>query len=88
MAVNKNSANPHYQPTEAGYSKIRSDDFLLIDLWAKSKKENSVYADITWTGFMSEQVPKKVSDIFQVVRQARDQGVDFLRERFEGNNLP
>ena len=88
VAVNENSANPHYQPTEAGYSKIGSDDFLLIDLWAKSKKENSVYADITWTGLMSKQVPEKHSEIFQVVRQARDQGVDFLRERFEGNNLP
>ena len=88
VAVNENSANPHYQPTEAGYSKIRSDDFLLVDLWAKSKKENSVYADITWTGFMSEQVPERHSDFFQVVRQARDQGVDFLRERFEENNLP
>ncbi len=88
VAVNENSANPHYQPTEAGYSKIGSDDFLLIDLWAKSKKENSVYADITWTGFMSAQVPERHSEVFQVVRQARDQGVDFLRERFEGNNLP
>ncbi len=88
VAVNENSANPHYQPTEAGYSKIRSDDFLLIDLWAKSKKENSVYADITWTGFMNEQVPERHSEVFQIVRQARDQGVDFLRERFEGNNLP
>ena len=88
VAVNENSANPHYQPTEAEYSKIRSDDFLLIDLWAKSKKENSVYADITWTGFMSEQVPKRHSEVFQVVRQARDQGVDFLRERFEKNTLP
>jgi len=47
-----------------------------------------VYADITWTGFMSEQVPERHSEVFQVVRQARDQGVDFLRERFEGNNLP
>ena len=88
VAVNENSANPHYQPTEAGYSKIRSDDFLLIDLWAKSKKENSVYADITWTGLMSEKVPKRHSEVFQVVRQARDQGVDFLRKRFEENNLP
>ncbi len=88
VAVNKNSANPHYQPTEAKYSRICSDDFLLIDLWAKSQKENSVYADITWTGLMSEQVPERHSEVFQVVRQARDQGVDFLRERFEENNLP
>jgi hypothetical protein len=51
VAVNENSANPHYQPTEAEHSKISPDDFLLIDLWAKSNKENSVYADITWTGF-------------------------------------
>ena len=88
VAVNENSANPHYQPTEAEHSKISPDDFLLIDLWAKSNKENSVYADITWTGFMSEQVPERHSEIFQVVRQARDQGVNFLRERFEKNNLP
>jgi Xaa-Pro aminopeptidase len=88
VAVNENSANPHYQPTETEYSRICSEDFLLIDLWAKSKEENSVYADITWTGLMSEQVPKRHSEVFQVVRQARDQGVNFLRQRFEKNNLP
>jgi Xaa-Pro aminopeptidase len=88
VAVNENSADPHYQPTEAEYSRIRSDDFLLIDLWAKSKEEKSVYADITWTGFMGEQVPKRHNEVFQIVRRARDQGVDFLRQRFEGNDLP
>ena len=88
VAVNENSANPHYQPTETEYSEIRQADFLLIDLWAKSKEEDSVNADITWTAFMGERVPEKISKIFQVVRQARDRGVAFLRKRFEENHLP
>ncbi len=88
VAVNENSANPHYQPSEAEFSTIHRDDFLLIDLWAKSKEEDSVHADITWTAFMGERVPEKISKIFQIVRQARDRGVDFLRAGFEEKNLP
>ena len=47
-----------------------------------------MYADITWTAFMGERIPDKINKVFQVVRQARDRGVDFLRAGFEERNRP
>ena len=35
VAVNANSAMPHYEPTSEKHSPINKGDFVLIDLWAK-----------------------------------------------------
>ncbi|MDA2924707.1 M24 family metallopeptidase [Acidobacteria bacterium AH-259-L09] len=88
VAVNANSANPHYLPTQQEHSRICKGDFLLIDLWAKTQDQDSVYADITWTAFLGEPLPDKIGEIFKIVCRARDRGVDFLRQRFEARNPP
>jgi Xaa-Pro dipeptidase len=83
VAVNANSASPHYEPTSQVNSVIRADDFVLIDLWAKTKQPGSVYADITWTGFAGSSVPKEVQQVFGVVRDARDAAVRYVTEAFQ-----
>ena len=88
VAANENSADPHYQPTQQDFAKIHPGDFLLIDLWAKSQQPDSAYADITWNAYLGPEVPDKINQVFQVVRQARDRGVEFLRECFEANRVP
>jgi len=81
-SVNANSANPHYEPTKDVHSPLKKGDFVLIDLWAKKKKDHSVYADITWTGFLGDSVPDEYEKIFQVVKGARDAALKFVRESF------
>lgn len=88
VAVNQNSADPHYVCTEENHSSIHVGDFLLIDLWAKSIQEKSVYADITWTAFLGNRLPKRIGEVFSIVRKARDRGVDFLNKRFQSKTLP
>jgi Xaa-Pro aminopeptidase len=82
VAVNANSAMPHYGPTREKHSAINQGDFVLIDLWAKSNKPGSVYADITWTSFVGETVPDEVTKVFNVVRDARDAATTFVRDAF------
>jgi Xaa-Pro dipeptidase len=82
VAVNANSAMPHYEPTREKHSKIVAGDFVLIDLWAKLDRPNSVYADITWTGFVGNQVPDHINRIFGIVRDARDAATNFVKEAF------
>jgi Xaa-Pro aminopeptidase len=82
VAVNANSAMPHYGPTEEHHSPIHKGDFVLIDLWAKLDKPGSVYADITWTGFVGAEIPAEVNQVFQVVRSGRDAAIEFVREAF------
>jgi Xaa-Pro aminopeptidase len=82
VAVNANSAMPHYGPTREHHSPIKKGDFVLIDLWAKVDRPDSVYADITWTSFVGDKVPDEISKVFQVVRDARDAATDYVKEAF------
>ena len=81
-SVNANSGKPHYEPTKEIHAEIRAGDFVLIDLWAKSKKGGSTYADITWTAFVGTEVPEEYTKVFDVVKGARDAALEFIREAF------
>src|SRR6266567_411432 len=80
VAVNANTANPHYMPTKEKNSPIRRGDFVLIDAATKLNKPDAVATDQTWTGYVGETVPKEYSRIFNIVREARDSAVDFVRK--------
>ncbi|MHB1686156.1 MAG: M24 family metallopeptidase [Ignavibacteriaceae bacterium] len=82
VGVNENSANPHYAPTLEIFRPIHKNDFVLIDLWAKTKNPDSVWADITWVGFAGESVPEKYTKIFNIVAKARDEAFQFVSSRF------
>ncbi|MFN8552854.1 MAG: M24 family metallopeptidase [Candidatus Obscuribacterales bacterium] len=80
VAVNGHAGQPHYQPTETMYDEIRLNDFVLLDIWAKKKSpEDAVYGDITWTGYVGTDVPRKFVDVFEIVRDARDAALTFVR---------
>jgi Xaa-Pro dipeptidase len=83
VGVNENSANPHYTPTKQKNKKIKKGDFVLIDLWAKQNKEDAVWADITWVGFVGTSVPNKYIKIFNIVAKARDTAFDLVASRFK-----
>ena len=80
VAVNANSANPHYGPDSARSAPIREGDFVLLDIWAKKNVPNAVYYDITWTGFVGRAPSDRMQEIFHIVRDARDAGAKFVKE--------
>jgi len=81
-SVNANSANPHYEPTKEIHSPLGRNDFVLIDLWAKKNKPGSVYADITWVGYIGTSVPDEYTKIFDIVKGGRDAALNFVRNAF------
>jgi Xaa-Pro aminopeptidase len=60
----------------------------LIDLWAKRAEAGSVYADITWTGYVGHSVPVKHREIFDLVRQGRDAALTFVRAEIAAGHRP
>jgi Xaa-Pro aminopeptidase len=78
-AVNRNTANPHYMPMRDDSMPIGANDFVLLDVWGKMNKPGAVYFDITWTGFVGAEVPRRYTEIFETVREARDAAVDFVQ---------
>ena len=84
VGVNANSGNPHYGPERATAAPIREGDWVLLDIWGKKNLPNSVYYDITWTGFIGKAVPDRIQEIFKVVRAARDAGIKFVEDSIAG----
>ena len=83
VAVNAKSSDPHYAPTATDTQAIKGGDFILIDLWAKQKASDAVFADTTWVAYAGKTVPTQYVEIFEIVKEARDKAVRFIRERWE-----
>ena len=79
VAVNAHTSDPHYVPRPSTSLPIRAGDFVLLDIWAKRRALAAVYFDITWTGFVGDQVPRRHLEIFEVVRQARDAALELIQ---------
>lgn len=77
VAVNANASDPHYEPGADKHSAIRSGDLVLIDMWAKlTEPADAVYYDITWTGYCGRNPPERMREVFRIVAEARDKGVE------------
>jgi Xaa-Pro aminopeptidase len=74
VAVNANSGNPHYEPSEKIHQPIKQGDFVLLDVWAKRNTPNATYYDITWTGVVGQPTDRQ-REIFDIVTRARDAGI-------------
>jgi Xaa-Pro dipeptidase len=74
-AVNANASNQHYEPKPDKHQAIHAGDLVLLDMWAKLDQPDSVYYDITWTGFCGAAPPAEMENIFTIVKGARDAAI-------------
>jgi Xaa-Pro aminopeptidase len=81
VAVNANAANPHFSTSQEDDTPIRQGDLVLIDLFAKETAPDSIYGDLTWMGFVDENVPDDYAGIFRLVARARDAAVQLVQAR-------
>lgn len=88
VAVNANTANPHYAPTRETTQPIKRGDFVLLDIVGKLRQPGAVYTDQTWTGYVGDSVPEEFTRIFNIVREARDAATEFVRKNVrEGKSI-
>jgi Xaa-Pro aminopeptidase len=88
VAVNENTANPHYFPTREANLPIRRGDFVLLDIVSKLRQPGAICTDQTWTGYIGETVPEEFVRIFNIVREARDAATEFVRKNVrEGKSI-
>ncbi len=81
VGVDEHAANPHYDPSVGPDTEILPNQVLLLDLWAGVQMD-TVYADQTWMAWTGADVPAEVEKVWSVVRDARDQAVAVLRDRW------
>lgn len=82
-AVNKHSADPHYNPTEESAYPIQKGDFILLDLWCKKKTPSAIYADITRVGVAGSRPTERQEEIFEVVKDAQKRAFHFVQQQIE-----
>ena len=79
VAANANSGNPHYEPSADQPVRLREGDFVLLDIWAKQNKPGAAYYDITWTGVIGKAPSDRQREVFEVVRNGRNAGVEKVK---------
>jgi|SRR6185312_12921370 len=82
VAVNAHSGDPHYEPHADGSEKMREGDFVLLDIWGKTKDPSACFYDITWTGFIGKDPGDRHREIFNIVRDARKVGCETVMQAF------
>jgi Xaa-Pro aminopeptidase len=87
VSVGANSADSHYEPTAANSRPIREGDFLLIDIWGKVDKPNTIHYDITWTGVIGREPSELEQRVFEAVRDARDAAIAVVEEAFAAKRV-
>ena len=82
VSVNAHAASPHYFPNEQMNAPIKRGDLVLIDTTTKLKKPKAPAADITWMGYVGENVPDEYVKVWNIVFQAQQAAFNFVRDSF------
>jgi len=82
VSVNANTSDSHYEPTAEKSEKIREGDFLLIDIWGRVNKPETIWYDITWTGVVGREPSEREQLVFETVRNARDAAIARVEAAF------
>ncbi len=80
VAVNANSANPHYIPTKEKSSPIQKGDILMIDIGCK--EPNGIFSDITKMALVGRSPTKKEAKVFATVLEAQTESLNLIKERW------
>lgn len=82
VAVNSHSGDPHFEPRPDRSERMKEGDFVLLDIWAKTKDRDACYYDITWTGFIGKSPSERQREVFTIVRDARKLGCETVQKAF------
>ena len=82
VSVNENSSDSHYEPTSEGAKEIQDGDFVLIDIWGRKNRPETIFYDITWTGVVGREPSDEERNVFEIVKNARDAAVKVVKDAF------
>ena len=82
VASNRHASDPHFEPTLKNSVPIVHRDWVLIDLWSRIAGMDSMFADITWTAYVGNQVPSQNQTVFDAVIGGRDAALESIRSAF------
>lgn len=87
VAFRENTQYVHYYPSQYCL-KIKPESLVMIDLWGRVKKRGAPFADITVTGYLGKNIPAEITKVFNIVKNARDKAVKYLKENLKKGKMP
>lgn len=81
VGFNDHAADPHFLPTADNAHTLKRGDMILLDLWARRREPTGVYYDVTWCGFAGDDPPAEYLTIWKLACDARDAGLELVRQR-------
>lgn len=87
VAFDEDSATPEFYPKRES-KKLKSNTFILIDLWAKLKKKEAPFADITWTAYYGKKIPDEINKIFKIAIKARENTINYIKSYLAEKKTP
>ncbi len=85
VAFNQSSATPHYFVKKP--RKLKQNTLILIDIWARLKKKNSPFSDITWIAYYGK-IPKQIQKTFNIILLSRDSCLNFIKKQLKKKQIP
>lgn len=82
VSIGQNTGKPHYAPSKSKNAQIKRENVLLVDVWGKLNTTGAVYTDMTFMAYLGGTPPKKVEEVWDIVRKARDTGIEFITNNF------
>ena len=87
VAFRENTQYVHYYPSQ--YSrKLKPASLIMIDLWGRIKENGAPFADITIMGYYGKKIPTEILKVFNIVKQARDKAVRYLKKSLKKGKMP
>ena len=88
VSVNANTSDSHYEAAAGHSAVIHENDFVLIDIWGRVDRPESIFYDITWTGVVGREPTEREQLVFETVRNARDAAIAVVEKAFaEGQTI-
>ena len=89
VAFGKNTSHVHYFPKSGTIPyTLNPSGYVLIDLWTRLNTHETPFADITWMGFYGSKIPTEFQKIFDVVTNARDACLKYLKIQLKAKKTP
>lgn len=88
VAFGKNTQHVHYFPNERSAAKLIPKSLIMIDIWARLNEPQVPFADITWVGYFGNNHDQKKLKNFQLVLQARNEAIKYLKDCLIKKYLP
>jgi len=85
VAANEHSGDPHFEVSKDKSDEIKKGDWILIDLWSREFGQQHIFADITWVGFVGQQLPERHQRVFNLVAKARDASFNAVKSAWNSH---